>query len=113
MATVVRDIRIPQGSTYQMVVDVPGGPVDLTGYTGQMQFRDKRAADGALLASVPSGSITVNPGTRQVIVTIPVAETINYKWETPAHYDLRITGPTGDSWRLVEGHASVSVAVAR
>lgn len=112
MATVIKDIEIPQGSVYQLVVDVPGGPSNLTGYTGKMQFRDKRTADGILLAEVPSGNIAVNQNTRQVVVTIPGTETINYAWETPAQYDLKITGVGGD-WRLVEGRASVSVSVTR
>lgn len=108
----LKDIRIPQGSVYQMVVDVPGGPASLVGYSGVMQFRDKRSPDGALLATVPTGNIAVNDATRQVVVKIPASETANYAWTTPAHYDLKITGAAGD-WRLVEGHASVSFAVTR
>ncbi len=111
MAVAQRDIEIPGGSTLEFIVDVIGGPATLTGYTGSMQIRELRL-DLDLLAEVPESCIVVNPTTRQVTVRIPSSETETYAWERGV-YDLLITGPTGDAWRLVEGRVTNSLPVTR
>lgn len=105
------DLEIPQGGTVEFIVDVVGGPTDLTGYEGNMQIREMRTSVEAL-AEVGSGSIAVNPSTRQVTVRIPSEETSEYDFRAGV-YDLLITGPTGDAWRICEGRAELSLAVTR
>lgn len=111
MAVAQRDFEIPGGSTVEFVVDVIGGPASLVEYTGKLDIRELRT-DEEVLASVGSEFITVNPTTRQVTVRIPSSETDGYTWERGV-YDLLITGPNGDAWRLVEGRVTNSLPVTR
>jgi hypothetical protein len=106
-----RDFEIPAGGTVEFVVDVVGGPADLTGYTGSMQIRAQRS-DVAPLATVDPAGITVDSFNRQVTVRIPSSATSGYLWERGV-YDLYITGPTGDAWPIVEGRVTTSLAVTR
>lgn len=111
MAVAQRDFEIPAGGTVEFVVDVYGGPTDLTGYTGSMQIRELRS-DILPLADVGSGNITVDPALRQVTVRIPSVVTETFDWERGV-YDVKITGPDGDAWRLVEGRVTNSLPVTR
>jgi hypothetical protein len=111
MAAAKEDITIPAGQIFEMVVDVQSGPADLTGYVGSMMIRGLRT-DLTPLATISSGSFTVNPSTRQVTVRIPGAETELFEFRRGV-YDLLITGPGGDEWRLVEGRVLTSLAVTR
>lgn len=105
------DFEIPQGGTVDFVVDVVGGPTDLTGYTGKMQIRELRS-DILPLATVDPSGITVNATTRQVRVRIPSSDTDGYDWERGV-YDVYIVGPGADEWRVVEGRVTNSFAVTR
>ena len=111
MAAAAYTFEVPTGGTVEFTVDVVGGPADLTGYVGSMQIRELRADPVALLTLDPS-NITVNPGTRQVTVRIPSAVTATFDWERGV-YDVYITGPTQDAWRIVEGRVTNSLAVTR
>jgi hypothetical protein len=111
MAVALRDFEIPAGGTVEFVVDVIGGPPDLTGYTGAMQIRELRS-DVLPLADIPESNITVNEATRQVTVRIPSDVTETFDWERGV-YDVKITGPDGDAWRLVEGRVTNSLPVTR
>lgn len=110
MAT-AQDFEIPVGQVLDFVVDVLGGPADLNGYVGSMEVRVLRS-DLVSVATVSPGAITVNPLTRQVSVRIPSAETETYGFRRGV-YDLIITGPSGDEWRLIEGRVVTSLAVTR
>lgn len=110
MAT-LHDLEIPVGQVVDFVVDVIGGPADLTGYVASMMIRELRT-DAAPVATVSPGAFTVNPVTRQVSVRIPSAETETYAFRRGV-YDLIITGPTADEWRLIEGRVVSSLAVTR
>jgi hypothetical protein len=110
MAT-AQDFEIPVGQVLDFVVDVLGGPADLTGYVGAMEIRALRS-DIIPLATVSPGAITVNSVTRQVSVRIPSTETETYTFRRGV-YDLIITGPSGDEWRLIEGRVVTSLAVTR
>lgn len=105
------DFEIPQGGTVDFVVDLVGGPADVTGYTGKMMIRELRS-DILPLATINPADITVNGGTRQVHVRIPSSETAGYDWERGV-YDLYIVGPGADEWRVVEGRVTNSFAVTR
>lgn len=111
MTTTLRDFTIPAGGVLEFVVDVVGGPGDLAGYTGAMQIRELRT-DDVVLATVPTDAITVDADARQVTVRIPSEETRTYLWRRGV-YDLLITGPADDSWRLVEGRVFNSLPVTR
>lgn len=105
------DFEIPQGGTVDFVVDLVGGPTDLTGYTGKMMIRELRN-DILPLATVNPSGITVNATTRQVRVRIPSSDTAGYDWERGV-YDMYIVGPGADEWRVAEGRVTNSFAVTR
>lgn len=105
------DLAIPAGGTVDLTVEVVGGPVSLDGYTGLMHIRQLRD-DPLLLAEVPAEAITVYPSTRLVTVKIPSTLTETFDFRRGV-YDLRITGPSGDHWIVVEGRISNKLAVTR
>lgn len=110
MAVAQRDFEIPAGGTVEFIVDVIGGPADLTGYTGAMQIRELRS-DIVALADIGPADITVDVPNRQVTVRIPSDVTSTFLWERGV-YDVKITGPDG-AWRLVEGRVTNSLPVTR
>lgn len=111
MAVAQRDFEIPAGGTVEFIVDVIGGPTDLTGYTGAMHIRELRS-DILPLVEVDPDGIAVDEVNRQVTVRIASAQTATFDWERGV-YDLVITGPSADSWRLVEGRVTNSIPVTR
>lgn len=111
MAITNRDLDIRTDGTTEFVVDVIGGPTDLTGYAGAMMIRELRN-DIIPLAEVGPGNITINANTRQVRVRIPSSETAGYAWRRGV-YDLKITGPGGDAWILVQGRVTNARAITR
>jgi hypothetical protein len=106
------DRVIDEGSMHVFVINILGGPDDLTGYVGSMQVRATKTAP-TTLAEVDPDNITVNEITRQVIVEIPNEATVDYEWSGLAVYDLYIEGPLGDRWRVVEGTIRISREVTR
>lgn len=106
MAATNLNLEIPQGGTFQLVIDITAGPADLSGYTGHMQIRD-----------VPGGEIledltpSVNPSTRQMLVEIPSANTKLYDWNYGS-YDVKLVGAAGD-WRVLEGRIIVNHSVTQ
>lgn len=111
MAVKNRDLDIRAGGVVDFVVDIVGGPADLSGYVGSMDIRQFRN-DATPLAEVPGGAITVNAPGRQVHVQIPSATTAGYAWRRGV-YDLKLTGPGGDDWILVQGRVFNSRAITR
>jgi len=109
MAVAHRDFTIK--GTVEFVVDIVGGPTDLSGYVGSMMIRELRA-DAAPLATVAPEYITVDAGNRQVTVRIPSSVTETYNWARGL-YDLVITGPSADKWSLVEGRVINSQLITR
>lgn len=108
-----KDLEIPSGQTFEFVVDVTGGPASLEGYVGSMMIRELRS-DVAPLVTVPAEAFTVNAGTRQVTVRIPGGLTEDLDMEiAPGVYDLLLTGPSEDEWRLLEGRVIAKKSVTR
>src|SRR5262245_43395426 len=96
------DLVVEQGSDFQFVVTVVGGPVSMSGYTGSMQVRASKSATTPLY-SVPSDKITVDSTNRQVVVSLPYTETDDFTWDGGL-YDLVITSADQvDAYRVVEG----------
>jgi len=106
-------ITVEQGSDFQLVVTVVVGvPASLTGYVGKMQIRSMKSSTTTLY-EVPPSAIVVNNGARQVTVTLPWTETVDFDWDGGV-YDLIITSGDGvDAYRLIEGKVSVDHNVTR
>jgi hypothetical protein len=111
MSAASYSFEVPAGGTVEFTVDVVGGPADLTGYVGSMMIRELRG-DPVPLVTVDPSNITINPGTRQVTVRIPSSVTAAFDWERGV-YDVYITGPGNDAWRIAEGRVTNSFSVTR
>lgn len=105
------DLSIPAGGTVDLTVEIVDGPANLTGYVGLMHIRELRD-EPLTLAIVPPEAITINVPARLVTVTIPSSLTETWTFRRGV-YDLRITGPSGDSWIVVEGRVANKLAVTR
>lgn len=105
-------ITIEQGSEFDMVVTVVGGPVSLAGYTGAMQIRDTRTSP-VVLYEVPSSGITIDPDNRQVVINIDYRATTAFEWAL-ATYDVLITSADAETaHRVVEGKVKIDRSVTR
>lgn len=111
MPAALYDLAIPAGGTVDLTVEVVDGPANLTGYVGLMHIRELRD-DPAPLAVVPAEAITITPSARLVTVTIPSDLTETWTFRRGV-YDVRITGPSGDNWIVVEGRITNKLAVTR
>lgn len=105
------DLAIPAGGTVDLTVEVVDGPADLVGYVGLMHIKELRD-DETPLAVVPTEAISINSSARLVTVTIPSSLTETWTFRRGV-YDVRITGPSGDDWIVVEGRVTNKLAVTR
>lgn len=69
--------------------DSSGAAVDLTGYTAQMQVRDR--AGGAVWASSTGGSPTLTMSLGGVAGTIDVSGTVSQASPAVGYWDLQVT----------------------
>lgn len=109
------DLRIPQGTTWQVTVPVltaDNTPVDLAGYTARAQVRDGYAGATALHEwTVAAGNMTLGSG--QVTLSVPAATSAAWTWRF-ARWDLELTNPGGVViTRLVEGSVLVDPEITR
>lgn len=89
---------------------VPGPPINVTGWTALMQFRD--APGKLVLLELTDGSgITVgtDDGTFAVMITGDQTATLNFR---SCFYDLFVTAPGGEPINLVGGRVSVKPAIS-
>lgn len=111
------DLEIEQGATYRRVFkmqDANKNPIDLTGYTADMQIRMTAKAPSALATlSTVTGEIVIGgtDGTIQLVIPAKMTSGFNF---AAAVYDLRLTAPDGlERDRLLEGAVTVDPAVTR
>ena len=107
MTATRQDIRVEQGSTFELVVEArkDGALLNITGYSGSMQVRPTKAS-ATILATA---TVTLDTVNSLVIVTIPASTTGTYTW-TDGYYDVKIDNGT-TVYRIAEGYASLSKAV--
>jgi hypothetical protein len=83
-------------------------PVDLTGYTGSMQFRQSPYSSTILYDATSDLVLGGTAGT--ITLTIPASATALFTWWTGV-YDLILTDGSGNVTRLLEGTVNVSPGV--
>jgi hypothetical protein len=110
----IYNFTIDQGSTWTLQIvynDSNGNPINLTGYTAEMQVRRKFDSDTAVLTlSTSNGGITIVPltGTLNLVATDEQAAIAAGLYV----YDLELsTG--GVRTRLIQGTVTVSGEVTR
>lgn len=113
-------LTIEQGATfrktYQYVSSTaPLTPVDITGYTARLQFRNKIADANHVLSLTqslsPSGQLIIAPTTG--LVQIYITDTATMALTGKGVFDLELISPSGDVDRMVQGAYSVSLNVTR
>lgn len=106
------DITIEQGSDFQLVVTVVGGPVSMTGYTGKMQIRPGKGSS-TLRYDVPLSALTVDGLNRQVVVNLPWTESLGFDWDAGMYDLVIVSADEVDAWRVVEGKVTVDHSVTK
>lgn len=112
MATLIQDLVIQQGATFEFKVQVVGGPASLAGATAEMHIRELRSSANTLVALSTGSGLTIDAPTRIITILVSAAQTELLGWSHPAPYDLELTAE-GKTWRVMEGTATLSREVTR
>lgn len=84
-------------------------PVDLTGYTAELQIRPYPLATAILYDA--SSNITLGGPTGIITIDIPAANTATFTWWSGV-YDLLLTNLAGTAYRFAQGNVMVSPGVS-
>ena len=113
------DIRIYAYATLSMPIrwttGTPAAPVDLTGATVTMQIRERASSPSPAisLTSAPGGGITIsNPSGGEFLITIS-DELTGALTIRKGVYDVVVTSPGGEAYRLIEGVVAVHPGVTK
>lgn len=110
------DLTIEQGATFRQLFrwqDKTKTPFNLTGYTAKLMARATLTSPTALLnMTTENGDITLDGPAGKITLALTPEETAKLRWDT-AVYDMTLTSPSGDVYRLIEGQIIVSKAVTR
>jgi hypothetical protein len=114
---------INQGATYERTFIWTAGtccgqgtvgatplPVDLTGYTAELQIRSYNIPTAQLLYDA-SADIVLGGVNGTIQLTIDAADTTNFTWFS-GYYDLKLTDSSGVATRLLQGTVTVSSEVS-
>lgn len=85
-------------------------PVDLTGYTATMQFRQAQSTTANLLYDA-SSNIVLGGTAGTITLTIPASSTELFTWWM-GYYDLLLTDSSGNVTPLLTGQVNVQPAVS-
>lgn len=114
MPAAKHNFTIDQGTTFRFKLiwkDADGVPVDLTGYTGRMEFRAKEHDPTLHMAlDTDDGTLILNaePGAIEGIATHAMTAAISIK---KGKYDLELTSADDTRIRLVQGAWTLSQEV--
>jgi hypothetical protein len=90
-----------------------GTPVDLTGFTADMQIRQNVQSTTILYeASTTNGAIVLGGTAGTITLTIPAASSSGFTWNKGV-YDMNLTSSGGVVTRLLQGAVVVSPEVTR
>lgn len=111
-------IELAQGATWIRTItflDEDENPVDLTGYTALMEFRNTVESTGSPIITVgtSTNTISINGTNGEITITISSTITAALTSGTTLYYDLFIYSSTGVATRLLKGTAYVSGSVTR
>ena len=110
------DLYIEQGATFMIPIVYKENdlPVDLTGATVQSQFRERINSAVALLdlSSVPDGGLVITPLEGKIVMTITDEQTKDLK-AYKGVWDMLITFPSGEKFRILKGEWELDRGVTR
>jgi hypothetical protein len=114
MAAATHNLIIDQGATWRLNLlykDSENSPIDLTGYTAQLQLRTSYDAASASLNLSNGSGITITANTGSIAIVATATQT-NALIAGDYVYDLEIT-LSGEVTRLIQGRAIVRPQVTR
>lgn len=114
MAAATHDLIIDQGATWRVNLlykDPAGSPINLTGYTAQLQLRTSYEAASASLSLSSGSGITITGNTGNIAIVATATQTTSLV-AGDYFYDLEIT-LSGEVTRLIQGRAIVRPQVTR
>ena len=118
MGSNMHNFSLNQGSDYAIPLrlqDSAGTPINLAGYSAQMQIRRTAGAcqtidDLSSEGEAPRIKIDAKTGK----ITLNFSHEITEKWPSGSMvYDIEITSPSGQITRILQGSISVSAEVTR
>lgn len=115
MPAVTYNALIEQGADWELIFEWQnpnGTPIDVTGYTAELQIRTSPLAKTAVLTLTSASGITITPLLGKFTVRATAIQTSAITNGTYS-YDMEITSPGGYVTRLVQGTATVSPQVTR
>jgi hypothetical protein len=86
-------------------------PVNLTGYTAEMQFKQSPYATAVLYDCVASGDIVLGGAAGTITLTIPSSATSTFTWWNGV-YDLILISAGGIATPLLSGTVTVTPGVS-
>lgn len=118
VSVAIKNLTIEQGSTFFNIViyrDVNGDPVNLTGYTAEMQIRKTKESSTILLTlDTSNGYLALGGAAGTVTINVPanITDALDFIW---GRYDLELypAGNTDDAIRLLEGKINLSKQVTQ
>jgi len=119
MKPLVIDLIIYQGASFKQSWEIiqkdSGNPIDLTGYSANMQVRGKISDESPILdLSTENSGITIDitNDTTTLSLYAPASLTTAIV-ASKGVYDLELKDPSGDIYRLMQGSVSISKEVTR
>lgn len=112
---VIYNTTIDQGADWfiNFTYENAGTPINITGYTAQLQLRSLPESPTAVLSLSTGSGITITGATGLIAVHATAVQTAAIN-EGTYYYDLEITAPsTAVVTRLVQGQIVVSPQVTR
>ena len=118
MSAGLLNLVIDQGADWYLQItwnDSNGDPIDITGFTAEMQMRSlPNATTAQMTLSTSNGGITLDGPNGIIELHATATQTGNID-EGPYYYDLEITSPAPQNivTRVSQGQAIVSAQVTR
>ncbi len=115
MSSGAYNIKIDQGAKYFVRftwTDNLGVPIDVTGWTGQIMFRNKKEDAAPIYDSSINGDVIVGDNDGLVDFELDTADTAAFTFDN-ALYDLELTDLAGEVTRLLEGRVYLNKEVTR
>lgn len=108
------NISVYQGTTFTLapVWKIDGLPVNLTGYTADMQVRVATDQPIIIELSTANGRAVINGGLGQIILTLTAGETSTLT-EGTYLYDLNLTAPNSTVTKILTGNFTVQASVTQ
>lgn len=110
------NIIADQGATFSRLItwkSDSGTPIDITGYSGRMQVRQRFVSDTAVLSlTSPSSGISLGTTNGQITITVS-ASTMAGIDSGDYRYDLEMVSSAGAVTRLLQGTFTIRPEVTR